>query len=785
MQKLNTRAKIILLTSIIILIITASFSIVTLLEIRKNGIKEITEFKEQRLEQEKNELMNYVNMVYFVVENQNKNLSSKEAMAEQFGTRLKYIIDMAQAIIEDRLSDVRKGVLSKAQAQTIVLKELERLRYDDGVGYIWVNNTGHPVPRMIMHPIAPSLNNERLDDPKYNVADGTNKNIFTAFAEACQDKGEGFVTYIWPKPSPDGLTSEQPKLSYVRLIKEWDWIIGTGIYIDDAMEIKKKELMATIKDMRYDEGIGYFWLNDQGSPYPKMIMHPTVPDLDGKILDNPKYNVVKDSNQNLFQAVVEVTNTNGEGFVEYMWPKPDKDGLSHDQPKLSYVKLFEPFGWIIGTGVYIDDINAAVEEKKQTVNARIKEQIISLAIPFFITIIIAVILSMLLSSSISKPILRMNTLLKDLSEGEGDLSARMNIKGNDEFAQMAHYHDSFMEKLTGLVARMKEVSLQEAQVGDNLNQQVIISTEKNMEIKNNAKNLNTYVEELNQIINSSYTSLDDMRKRIQSLPERLNSQALSIERTSSDIEEVTSSLQNVKDISFERKAGADEMLKMTIEGGEKVKRTAQVIQSISSNTDKMQELIQMVQAVASQTNLLAMNAAIEAAHAGDAGKGFAVVSDEIRKLAENTAENATEINTSLKDILSLIENAMEASTESGNTFETIQQEVSQVHNSFEEITKSVSTLSSTSNNMKDSIFKLKSSSQTTQEDSIALSNEVGKIHDFLIHTKKFSENTESLLKNLESSIGQSSDSLDKLKEINDMNKESTEILKRQIGKFKT
>ncbi|MCK5077083.1 MAG: cache domain-containing protein, partial [Calditrichia bacterium] len=118
---------------------------------------------------------------------------------------------------------------------------------------------------------------------------------------------------------------------------------------DTLSEEEAKELAKTgIKELKY-AGNNYFWINDMGKPFPKMVMHPIAPQLDGKILNNKKYNCAMGKNQNLFQAMVEVTAADGEGFVDYIWPRPIEGGLSEDQPKLSYVKRIVEWNWILGT----------------------------------------------------------------------------------------------------------------------------------------------------------------------------------------------------------------------------------------------------------------------------------------------------------------------------------------------------------------------------------------------------------------------------------------------------
>ncbi|WP_163338972.1 cache domain-containing protein [Desulfopila sp. IMCC35008] len=130
-----------------------------------------------------------------------------------------------------------------------------------------------------------------------------------------------------------------------------------------------------IRDMRWAGDVGYFWINDTSAPFPKMIMHPTLPELDGKVLDDPAFDCALGRNENLFRTASVISQREGSGYVDYFWPKPTPDGsLTNKQPKLSFVRLFKPWNWVIGSGVYIDDIetetqlrlNAVIEELRQS-----------------------------------------------------------------------------------------------------------------------------------------------------------------------------------------------------------------------------------------------------------------------------------------------------------------------------------------------------------------------------------------------------------------------------------
>jgi len=340
-----------------------------------------------------------------------------EYLQKQYGYRLINIIDLAQSLIEAEIELVKSGKRNIKEAQALAQNAIRHLRYDKGTGYVWINDTGKPFPKMVMHPTVPALNGKSLDNPKYNCALGKKKNLFVAFVDVCQNNGEGFVDYLWPKPTKQGLTQDQPKLSYVRLIKEWNWIIGTGIYVDDALKDALKNAKTEIANMRYDAGVGYFWINDMGSPFPKMVMHPTVPALNGKVLDNPKYNCALGKKKNLFVAFVDVCRTKKQGFVDYMWPKPTRTGLTQEMPKLSFVRLYEKLNWVVGTGVYIDDIDKTVAQKEEDMKKQIWHLSGVFTVMVLIIVIVAVIcVAFLVTYTVITPIKKVIEGLSDISK---------------------------------------------------------------------------------------------------------------------------------------------------------------------------------------------------------------------------------------------------------------------------------------------------------------------------------------------------------------------------------
>ncbi len=411
---------------LVVIIFTLCQGFVMYSIISSTGEREIQTMNKDEMNKTKQELKNYVDIAYNIVESNYENSHDKKWLQKEYGLHLSKIIDITESIIKEHIALVSEGKINRDKAQQRVLHTISQLRYDAdtgyvwinktgqafsriliepqsdklsdgipsemGMGYVWVNDMGKPYPKMLMHPTIPSLDGTILDDKKFNCALGIKKNLFVAMVDVVEKGGDGFVDYVWPKPTSEGLTKEMPKLSYVRIIPEWNWVIGTGIYVDDALEKAIENSKQDLRKMRYGDGEGYFWINDKGSPYPVMVMHPTMPGLDGKVMDDPKFNVALGQPRHLFKAIIKAAKSDGGGFVNYIWPKPTKEGLTSEEPKLSYVRTFEPFGWIIGTGVYIDSIDRMIKDKIKTIkstNYYLLLTILSVATVLFLFLTIA------------------------------------------------------------------------------------------------------------------------------------------------------------------------------------------------------------------------------------------------------------------------------------------------------------------------------------------------------------------------------------------------------------
>jgi signal transduction histidine kinase/putative methionine-R-sulfoxide reductase with GAF domain len=441
-----------ILTISILIIAVTTTAVLTILIIIKQGEATAKEYREEEISRVRTGVKDYVEMAHQSIASNYALIEDKAYLEKFYGRRLRSIMDIAVAAIDKKMQAVREGKLSLKQAQQQAIKDIETMRFDNSTGYIWVNDTTLPYPKMIMHPTVPALNGTYLTDPKFNCAMGKNQNLFQAAVEVSTASGSGFVNYIWPKPTPGGLTEEVKKLSFVYFVKDWGWVLGTGIYLDDARTDIIASILENLKTLKYNDGQGYFWINDMQLPYPNMIMHPITSSLNGQLLKDTAFNTTKDTRENFFQVMVKEAKRSGSGYVEYQWPNPV---TGKREQKLSYVKRFEPLNWVVGTGAFINHIEEKIKTKEQEIDARVRNIIL-------ITIGISILLviggywaTATMANSLTKSIITVKDSLQDLSSGKK--IDKIEVKHNNEIGIMTASLNSLVDGVNAYSMFAREI----------------------------------------------------------------------------------------------------------------------------------------------------------------------------------------------------------------------------------------------------------------------------------------------------------------------------------------
>ncbi len=413
------------------------------------------------------------------------------------------------------------------------------------------------------------------------------------------------------------------------LVKETKGAADRGeIATEEIMPLASKQ----IEQLRYDSGTGYFWINDTGAPIPKMIMHPTVPALNGTILDNPKFNCAQGQGKNLFVAFVDESKETGEGYVDYLWPKPTKDGLTSEQPKLSYVRLFQPLNWIIGTGKYIDDIDAAVAVKKNQAEGLISKLIFSISSISLGLLFLAFFPLLIAAKRIVSPITQCIEFAGKVQDG--DLSGFVDVKSRDETGLLANALNNMVETMRQILSDVYEHSALVVMVSNKLADSSDKMSNNSKQVSEQTHSVAAAAEQVASNISSVSDSANNLSQRSQNIATNTNEMSDNVNSVASAVEEMSNSFKAVAKHCSDAQIAASKNQQSSDMASTRIKDLSEAAANIGN-------VISLIDQITSQTKLLALNATIEAATAGDAGKGFSVVANEVKELAGQTAK-ATE-----------------------------------------------------------------------------------------------------------------------------------------------
>ncbi len=385
--------------------------------------------------------------------------------------------------------------------------------------------------------------------------------------------------------------------------------------VKEAIVMEQKEQMASfVAELRYGaEGMDYFWINDLN---PVMVMHPYEPEWNGKDVSG-----IKDpAGKEIFVEYVRLCQENGEGFLEYLWPKGDAE---KPMPRLSYVKLFPKWNWIVGTGVYTDDVEEMVHSRKAAIqgNVAAAEQ-------------------------------EARAFIEDARK-----ETRKEIRTVALLIGGATLSVIILVLLGAYIFTRRSITLPVTRI----------------------------IEVLSNAADQANLSSSQISSASRSMAESASEQAASIEETSSSLEEMSSTTRRNADNASEADRIMRETGKTMDAANLSMNGLTSSMKEISHASDETFKIVKTIDEIAFQTNLLALNAAVEAARAGEAGAGFAVVANEVRNLAMRAAEAAKNTAELIKETTQKVQNGSGLVTRTSDEFSKVAQGASRVADLVSEI----------------------------------------------------------------------------------------------------
>jgi methyl-accepting chemotaxis protein len=341
-----------------------------------------------------------------------------------------------------------------------------------------------------------------------------------------------------------------------------------------------------------------------------------------------------------------------------------------------------------------------------------------------------------------KPLQVVEKTVTDIASGSADLTRRIEVKSKNEIGAVVSGFNKFSEKLQTIITELKQSKDVLESIGEDLHAGTQDTATAITQILADIDTVSGHITNQSAGVEETAGAVNEIASNIASLERMIESQAAGVTEASAAVEEMIGNINSV-DASVEKMAGAFSVLEQNARNGaEKQLDVNERIEQIEQESEMLQEANTAIASIANQTNLLAMNAAIEAAHAGEAGKGFSVVADEIRKLSETSSTQSKTIGTQLNKIKESITSVVAASTESSKAFNAVTEGirntdelVRQIKNAMEEQKEGSKQITETLHSMNDSTTEVRTASAEMSAGNKAILDEVKNLQEATVGMK--------------------------------------------------
>lgn len=484
---------------------------------------------------------------------------------------------------------------------------------------------------------------------------------------------------------------------------------------DLTEEEAKKEAADRVRELKYNDGSGYFWVDT----YEGINVVLLGRDTEGE----SRWDATDPEGTKFIQEMIKNGKQAGGGFTNLMFAKPNE---TEPLPKMNYTVAYEPYEWVLGTGVWIDHIDALEAEYSTHANAAVRTTIIQSVIFLVILVILLVLFALYIGNRIANPIKFLTDEIQRMASGDftnlEDTSTQDKIsKDKTEVGSMADAENTLHKSIRELMERISETTAFVASASEELTASAGQAADASEMVAESCTNVAASCNDQMMVVTDASDEVTAFADNMEEFSETIDSFGSAIKSTN---EAATSG-------GTEIQKAVDQMQKIQ----ESVSGTSDVVSGLGSQLGKIGSIVDTISDIAEQTNLLSLNASIEAARAGEAGKGFAVVADEIRKLADESNNAAAQITDMINSIqaksdeavasmaegLEIVVSGSEVVSQSGDTFNEIVSMVSNVSDQAARMEAIVQELSAGTDRIKSAIDQIDGMSRDVSEETANVS----------------------------------------------------------------
>jgi methyl-accepting chemotaxis protein len=404
---------------------------------------------------------------------------------------------------------------------------------------------------------------------------------------------------------------------------------------------------------------------------------------------------------------------------------------------------------------------------------------------FAVSMALSVIVSLLLSRRIMRSLDALGKRAKDISKGSGDLTQEINIGSSDEIGELGVSFSEFIQKLEGIIGHLKQVSENSREIGGNLSRIAVDTSTDTREISETINSSKDSIRKLDSEIRSSLGIVKQIAAYIEQMSGSIENQSTAVSESSASIEEMAASIATITSIVEQKKALSDTLSATAQEGLRKMGMSSDAIAKMNHSADAVVKSVDVINRITKNLNLLAMNAAIEAAHAGEAGRGFAVVAQEVRSLAEDTAKNAKSISQTLKGTVKDMQTANQLNQDTKTSLGQLATGIQEIVNAMEETRSGLNELSASSREIVKAVASLLELTESIRDRSTGINENAVSIDANMNRVSGLSSQATQGMEEITAAVYHVSETMTKLSEIGKANEESVTAIDQELQKFRT